>query len=230
MLLKEKLASGGVALMVNPNHPSPSLTEFIASQGFDAIFIDCEHGMASPERVQDMCRAARVVGIDTIVRPEANHDWLITRYLDAGAKGLMVPMIETAEQARQLVETVKYALGEKAEAITKIIMIESLKGIHNLPELLAVEGIDILFIGPADLAKSLGMPGKKFHPEVKKYVFEAARLIVAAGRYAGTSVNKDIAQEYEDAGFRFIYEQANAMLASGAKEFQKSFVLKNNRD
>jgi 2-keto-3-deoxy-L-rhamnonate aldolase RhmA len=69
------------------------------------------------------------------------------------------------------------------------------------------------------------MPGKKFHPDVKKYVFEAARLIVNAGRYAGTSVNKDITQEYVDAGFRFIYEHANAMFASGAKEFQQSFVL-----
>jgi 2-keto-3-deoxy-L-rhamnonate aldolase RhmA len=73
------------------------------------------------------------------------------------------------------------------------------------------------------------MPGKKFHPDVKKYVFEAARLIVHAGCYAGTSVNKDIAQEYVDAGFRFIYEHANAMLVAGAKEFQKSFVLTTSK-
>ena len=162
MSLKIKLASGEVALMVNPNHPSPSLTEFIALQGFDAIFIDCEHGMAGPERVQDMCRAARVAGIDTIVRPEANHDWLITRYLDAGAKGMMVPMIETAEQAQQLVDTVEYALGAKAEAITKIIMIESLKGINNLPELLAVKGIDIFLLAQLILQNRSACPEKNF--------------------------------------------------------------------
>ena len=89
MTLKQKISAGELSLMINPNHPSPSFTEFIAAQGFDAIFIDCEHGMAGPERVQDMCRAARVHGVDTIVRPETNNNWLITRYLDAGAKGII---------------------------------------------------------------------------------------------------------------------------------------------
>lgn len=223
MTLKEKIAAGELSLMINPNHPSPSFTEFIAAQGFDAIFIDCEHGMAGPERVQDMCRAARVHGIDTIVRPETNNDWLITRYLDAGAKGIMVPMIETAEQAELFVDTVKYTQSSDNDLIVKIIMIESITAVKNLPKLLAVKGIDVYFIGPSDLAKSLGMPGKKFHPDVKKYVFEAAKLIIDSGKCAGTAINKDIAKEYASAGFRFLYEHANAMFVSGANEFKQSF-------
>src|SRR5271166_1821667 len=105
---KEKLRRDEVVVVVNPDHPSPSLTEFIATLGFDGVFIDCEHGMAGIERVQEMCRAARVVGVQSVVRPEADAPHLITRYLDAGAGGVMVPHIETPEAARSVVEAVRY--------------------------------------------------------------------------------------------------------------------------
>ena len=221
MSLKKKLSQGEVALMINPDHPSPSLTDFIAGLGCDAIFIDCEHGMASPERVQEMCRAARVHGIDSIVRPESNEDWLVTRYLDAGATGIMVPLIETAEQAQKFVDAVKNARSNDFDLVTKIVMLESKRALENLPEILSVQGVDVFFIGPSDLAKSLGMPGQKFNSEVKKHVFEAAQMIISRGFYAGTAVNKTIAKEYADAGFRLLYEHANAFLRSGADDFQK---------
>jgi 4-hydroxy-2-oxoheptanedioate aldolase len=69
-LFKDKLKRGEVVVVVNPDHPSPSLTEFIGGLDFDGVFIDCEHGVASVERVQDMCRAARAAGVESIVRPE----------------------------------------------------------------------------------------------------------------------------------------------------------------
>ena len=68
--LKQKLKRDEVVVVVNPDHPSPSLTEFVAGLGFDGVFIDCEHGMATVERVQEMCRAARAAGVQSVVRPE----------------------------------------------------------------------------------------------------------------------------------------------------------------
>ena len=106
---KDKLGRDEVVVVLNPDHPSPSLTEFVASLGFDGVFIDCEHGVASVERVQDMCRAARAAGVQSIVRPESDAPFLITRYLDAGAGGIMVPHVESAAAAREIVETVRYA-------------------------------------------------------------------------------------------------------------------------
>src|SRR5262249_25856065 len=106
---KEKLWRDEVVVVVNPDHPSASLTEFVAGLGFDGVFIDCEHGMASIESVQEMCRAARAAGVQSIVRPETDTPFLITRYLDAGAGGVMVPHIETAASARRVVDTVRYA-------------------------------------------------------------------------------------------------------------------------
>jgi 2-keto-3-deoxy-L-rhamnonate aldolase RhmA len=220
--IKERLLRGEVATMINPDHPSPSLVEFIGSLGFDAVFIDCEHGMAGIERVQEMCRAARVTGAAAVVRPDANEPWLITRYLDAGASGVMVPHIHTADAARSLVHAVRYA--RPADHADKLVvaMVESEQALQNLPEILAVQGIDVFFVGPGDLSNTLGMPGQRFHPKVRALVLQAGRRIVEAGKVAGTLVKRDNAADYVLGGFRFLYEHANALLEEGAQNFRKA--------
>ena len=220
MLIKEKLARGEVVTMINPDHPSPSLVELLGGLGFDAVFIDCEHGMAGPERVQEMCRAARVSNITPIIRPEANRDWLITRYLDAGGAGVMVPHIDTAEAARQLVSAVRYAKPLDHASKLVIAMVESQVALSNLNEILDVEGVDVFFVGPGDLSNSLGLPGQRFHPQVQEMVFEAGEKIVRHGKVAGTLVKKENASLYMKHGFRYLYEHANALLADGAQQFR----------
>lgn len=224
MSLKEKLARGEVVTMINPDHPSPSLVEFVGGLGFDAIFIDCEHGMAGPERVQEMCRAARLAGVVPVVRPEANQPWLITRYLDAGAGGVMVPHIDTADAAQELVAAVQYTRHADPASTLVIGMVESRLALDNLASILEVEGIDVFFVGPGDLSKTLGLHGQRFHPTVRGMVVEAARKITARGKVAGTLVKRDNAAEYVDAGFRFLYEHANAFLADGAQRFKAALA------
>lgn len=220
LAIKEKLGRGEVATMINPDHPSPSLVEFIGGLGFDAVFIDCEHGMAGIERVQDMCRAARVAGAAAIVRPDANQPWLITRYLDAGADGVMVPHIDTAAAARELVQAVRYARHADHASKLVVAMVESQRALQDLPEILGVEGIDVFFVGPGDLSNTLGLPGQRFHPKVRELVMQAGRRIVQAGKVAGTLVKRDNAAEYVQGGFRLLYEHANAFLAEGAGNFR----------
>src|SRR5579862_6188997 len=140
---KERLKHDEVVVVVNPDHPSPSLTEFVANLGFDGVFIDCEHGMAGIERVQEMCRAARVVGVQSIVRPESDAPYLITRYLDAGAGGIMVPHIETPEAARRVVETVRYARPKDYADKVVVAMLESVAAIDRLEDIVLIEGIDV---------------------------------------------------------------------------------------
>lgn len=220
MLIKEKLARGEVVTMINPDHPSPSLIEFLGGLGFDAVFIDCEHGMAGPERVQEMCRAARVSNTAPIIRPEANRDWLITRYLDAGCAGVMVPHIDTADAARQLVSAVRHAKPFDHASKLVIAMVESQIALDNLNEILDIEGVDVFFVGPGDLSNSLGMPGQRFSPQVQDMVFAAGEKIVSRGKVAGTLVKKDNASLYVKQGFRYLYEHANALLADGAQQFR----------
>ncbi len=216
---KEKLGRDEVVVVLNPDHPSPSLTEFVAGLGFDGVFIDCEHGMATIERVQEMCRAARAVGVQSIVRPESDAPFLITRYLDAGAGGVMVPHIDTAAAARQVVETVRYARPKDAADKVVIAMVESLTAIDNLAELLAVEGVDVFFIGPSDLSHSMGLAGQMHHPDVKAKVKAAAARIRAAGKVPGTLVVDETAAEFVAAGCRYLYEHANNFLVAGARDF-----------
>lgn len=218
--LKEKLRRDEV-VVVNPDHPSASLTEFVGGLGFDGVFIDCEHGMASTERVQEMCRAARVAGVAAIVRPESGVPWLITRYLDAGAHGIMVPHIETAEAARQIVETVHYSRPRDYDSKVIIAMVESLAAVDNLDALLAVQGVDVFFIGPNDLSSSIGLPGQIHDPRVKALVKSTVGRIREARRKAGTLVVRETAAEYVTAGCRYLYEDVNNLLATGAKDFQE---------
>jgi 4-hydroxy-2-oxoheptanedioate aldolase len=218
---KDKLSRDEVVVVINPDHPSASLAEFVGGIGFDGIFIDCEHGMASIETVQEMCRAARAAGVQSIVRPENDAPFLITRYLDAGAGGIMVPHIDTAEAARRVVETVQYARPKDARDTVIIVMVESLTAIRSLPELLAVEGIDVYFIGPNDLSHSMRLPGQIHHPEVKGMVKDAAARIRGAGKVAGTLVVTDTASEFVAAGCRYLYEHANNLLVAGARQFSE---------
>ena len=178
--------------------------------------------MAGIERVQEMCRAARAAGAAPIVRPDANQPWLITRYLDAGAGGVMVPHIDSAAAARELVAAVRYARHSDFASKLVIAMVESRQALDNLDEILAVEGIDVFFVGPGDLSNTLGMPGQRFHPKVGELVMQAGRRIVAAGKITGTLVRRDNAADYVAAGFTFLYEHANAFLADGASRFMQA--------
>jgi len=218
---KEKLNRDEVVVVLNPDHPSPSLTEFIAGLGFDGVFIDCEHGMATIERVQEMCRAARAAGVQSVVRPESDAPFLITRYLDAGAGGVMVPHIDTAAAARQVVETVRYARPKDHQDKVVIAMIESLTAIANLSEILSVDGVDVFFVGPNDLSHSMGYPAQMHHPEVKAMVKTVTAQIRAAGKVPGTLVISDTVVEFVAAGCRYLYEHANSFIVAGATDFKR---------
>ena len=126
--------------------------------GADAIFVDCEHGTWSFEDVRVTAQAIRGAGGAAIVRPHSHERPLLIRYLNAGADGLMVPMVDTADQARAIVDTVRYACPADHEKRLVIAMIETPKAIEDVDTLLAVEGIDVFFIGPGDFSQNMGYP------------------------------------------------------------------------
>jgi 2-keto-3-deoxy-L-rhamnonate aldolase RhmA len=177
--------------------------------------------MATIERVQDMCRAARAAGVQSIVRPESDAPFLITRYLDAGAGGVMVPHIDTAAAARQVVETVRYARPKDYQDTVVIVMIESLTAIDNLPQILSVDGVDVFFIGPNDLSHSMGYPAEIHHSEVKAMVKKVSKQIRQAGKIPGTLVIGETVEEFVAAGCRYLYEHANNFIVTGALEFKR---------
>src|SRR5260370_16428828 len=154
--LRQRLAAGDEVLMVNRNHVWSGLAARLPEVGADLIFIDCEHGTASFDEAREMARAARSGGGGAILRPDSHQRSLITRYLNAGVDGVMVPLVNTAQQARTIVGTVRYACPSDYEKKLVVAMVETVEAIGNLDEILAVEGIDVFFVGPGDLSPSMG--------------------------------------------------------------------------
>ncbi len=201
--LKEKAKNGqkiaGTMCRVFRN---PTAMLLAKHAGLDFLMFDCEHGAYDIETLHDMFLVGNAIGLPGFVRvPNLSKDY-ISRYLDAGASGIMVPMIETVEQAQTLVKYSKYTpvgdrgfvgccghteytpiahstlMSESNDRIMSIAQIETKTAVENIEGIAAVEGIDMLLIGPNDLSISLGIPGDLMNPielDAIRKVGEAAK-------------------------------------------------------
>lgn len=189
---------------------SPKLVELVGLiGGFDAVWLDQEHvGLTLPQ-VEDACRAGRAVGLDVFVRLAATDYTAVMRPLEAGACGVMAAMVRRAGEVRDLVRWGKFhpqggrgvngggadagyglmAMGEylrRANERTVLgVQIEHIDAVEQVEEIAAVAGVDFLFIGPADLSQSMGIPGEWEHPRLWGAIERVARASAAAGRVWG---------------------------------------------
>jgi 2-keto-3-deoxy-L-rhamnonate aldolase RhmA len=198
----------------------PQLMQILATSGFDYVYIDMEHSRFSIETVGDLCFAALSVGSVPIVRPSGKDAHLLSRPLDSGAMGLLIPHVDTRQEAEAVIAATKYPpIGERGmnlqgphtqwgkvpgdqyvkatnEETLLICQIESDRGIQNLDEILSVPGIDGAVIGRGDLSADLGLHGQTTHPEVTKRV----EIMIAAcqrhGKIPGLLV-QDVASAKE---------------------------------
>lgn len=187
--------------------PGSYAAEIAAGAGFDWILLDTEHAPSDPIAVLPQLQAIAGYPVSAVVRPAANDAVLIKRFLDAGAQSLLVPYVQTAEEAAAAVAAVRYppagirgissvsratrfgripGYATQAEAeICLLVQVETRETLDRIEEIAAVEGVDGIFVGPADLAATFGRPGEPGHPEVVAAVEDAIRRIVAAGKPAG---------------------------------------------
>jgi 4-hydroxy-2-oxoheptanedioate aldolase len=202
--------------------------EILAGAGFDWLVIDAEHSPNNPATVLAQLQAAAPYAVQVLVRPMSHDPALIKQYLDAGAQTLLLPLVDSATQAQELVRAMRYPPGgirgvaaslaraahwngvkdyvnhADAEACL-VVQIETRQGLENLDAILAVEGVDAVFIGPADLAASLGHLGEAGHPEVRAAIDDALRRAAAAGKAAGVFVtDAALAAHYRNCGACFV--------------------------
>jgi 4-hydroxy-2-oxoheptanedioate aldolase len=221
---KEKLRNGGTVMVFNPNFSSPALVEHAGELGFDVTFIYCEHGSAGFERAEDLARAARAAGMTSLLRPWSNERALVTRFLDCGVGGIQFPGIETAASARDAVAMVRSARGKHFDNTLVAVMIESRAAMQNLHEIAAMEGIDVVVIGLADLASDLDHAGDNQHPDVRKAVDHIISVVNAArnkstGAVAGFNLHHwEEGRALHAQGVRWFTIHAKTMLARGARE------------
>lgn len=228
---------------------SPTVAELVATQPFDFVMIDMEHTEATAETVTSMLRAVDAAEGDTeaLVRIPSTDRSHVNRILDAGASGLMVPMIETAEEARAFAERARYPpdgergiaggraaaygqrmgeyLGNANEDVLTVVQIESELGLENVDAIAAVEALDALFVGPADLSAALGMLGQYDDPEfetaVERIVDAAHEKDVPVGTLATSAAGPE---HWVDRGMDFVIAGIDAeYLVEGADAARAEF-------
>jgi len=237
---KAGLARGETQLGLWLSSTSSYLAEIAATSGYDWLLIDGEH---APNTVQDLYHQLQAIApyrSQPVIRPVEFQQALIKQVLDIGARTLLVPMIDTAEQARALVAATRYPptgtrgvgagvaraarwgrvenyMARANEELCLLIQAESKTAIDNLDALLEVEGVDGIFIGPADLSASLGYPDNAAHPEVQQIIEQSIRRIRKAGKAAGfLAVDIAMAQRAISWGANFVAVGVDTMLYTDA--------------
>ena len=196
--LKEVLSSGNVAFGSWAQMDSPEAVEMIGSAGFDFAVIDMEHSHFGLDSVPGMIRAADALGISPVVRVMENSESLILKVLDMGAEGIVIPGVSTPDEARKAASAARYApIGSRGacptiraaghmpldwgsyaskanEDVLLCLLVEGRQGAENFEDIVKVEGVDAVMIGPFDLSVSLGVGGQTKHPLVISKIEEMA--------------------------------------------------------
>ncbi|MFL9982119.1 4-hydroxy-2-oxoheptanedioate aldolase [Paraburkholderia sediminicola] len=225
------------------------LAEVSATAGFEWLLIDAEHAPNDVRSILAQLQAVAPYSAEAVVRPVNGDPALLKRLLDIGARNLLVPMIDTADQARACVAAVRYpphgirgvgsAVGRASRwssrtdyldiadsEICLLVQAETVTALDNLEAICAVDGVDGVFIGPADLAASMGHRGKPGHPEVQNAIEAAMRTIIASGKAAGTLTSDPVlARRYLELGCTFVATGVDIlMFANAARKLAREFI------
>ncbi len=228
---------------------SALVAEICAGAGLDWLLIDAEHSPNGLESVLAQLQAVHGYPGHVLVRPPVNDTVLIKQYLDLGAQNLLLPMVNSAAEARAAVAATRYPphgvrgvgsalarsarwnrvpdyLARAGETISVTVQIESTAAVAAVEEILAVNGVDAIFLGPSDLAASMGLLGQQEHPDVRAAVEHCLSAAKAAGKPAGVNAfTPDTARHYLQAGASFILVGADvALLARGSEALAAAFV------
>lgn len=207
----------------------PAVVEIMALAGFGHVVIDMEHGPIGYDRAQDLVRAGQLHGMKPFIRVSRNESSLILRALDIGAAGVHIPHVATKDAAKAAVEACyfhpkgdrgicKYVraagytdtpaadhFDQANENVVPVLHIEGKEGVENLAEILEVDGIGVVFLGPYDLSQSCGVPGEVRRPEVIKLMEDACTMAKAKGVSVGTFAdNTTDAQFWRDRGVSYM--------------------------
>ncbi|MGB3291171.1 MAG: aldolase/citrate lyase family protein [Burkholderiaceae bacterium] len=223
---KQAISAGQqqIGLWVSLAHPYSA--EVVAGSGFDWLVFDTEHSPNDVQTVLGQLQAAAPYPVSCMVRPSWNDPVQQKRYLDIGVQTLLIPYVQNAQEAEQAVAGMRYPLGgmrgvggtmrasgfgrnsnyvhECQDQLCLLVQVETLEGLNNLEAIASVDGVDGVFIGPADLSASMGHLGKLTHPDVASTIEDAIRRIRASGKAPGVlTFDEALARRYMDAGSLF---------------------------
>lgn len=233
---KQALKNGDTIIGCWVSLASPYSTEMMGTAGFDWLLVDNEHSPNDLRSTMAQLQALEASDSDVVVRVPVGETVIMKRMLDAGANTILVPMVESADQARELVRDVTYPptgrrgvgysltrasrfseikdYGTTADAeVCLLVQVENRAGLAALDDILTVDGVDGVFIGPADLAADMGHMGNPGHPDVYGSIMEALARIKAAGKAPGILSTQDqMTTDALAAGAQFVAVGADVLL------------------
>jgi 4-hydroxy-2-oxoheptanedioate aldolase len=243
-LIKHRLAAGETVLGCFFRYPVATLAEFVALGGWDFLVFDAEHGSLQPRDLEDLSRASELHDVTPIVRVTTNDPSTILRFLDAGAHGLQVPWVDSGPAAEATVQSVKYQpRGMRGLAATRsagfgmqrpigdyvrksneetlvVVQVETAAGVDNVEEIAGVDGVDVVFIGPTDLAHSLGHVGDGAHPDVQRAMDHVTNVVTASDKALGIFVaNPQDALAWQDRGARYLVTGLEPLLKRSMHDY-----------
>lgn len=244
---KRGLAEGRQLLGIWNTIPGPVVAELLATAGYDWVLLDTEHSLTDIPDLMGMLQAVAPYPGSAVVRVAGQDPVLMKRVLDMGAQTVMVPYVQSAEEARAIVAAMRYAprgirgvsgmtrasrFGAVSDYVARaeaelclIVQVETAEAVGRIGEIAAVDGVDAIFIGPSDLAASMGHPGQAGHPQVVAMIERAVKAIVAAGKPAGILTGDPaFARKCMDWGTRFTAVGIDmSILAAGVRALRGQF-------
>ncbi|MPZ89849.1 MAG: 2,4-dihydroxyhept-2-ene-1,7-dioic acid aldolase [Nitriliruptorales bacterium] len=224
--LREALGTGRPLLGAWLQMPNPVAAEAVGHLGFDWVGIDTQHGLIGYETMLAMLQAVAVSGTPAVVRVSGNISGEIGRALDTGAQGIIVPLVETPEEARRAARACRYpprgrrSWGAMRPAFTNspyspvvgddlavcFAMVETVAGVERIGDIAAVEEVDVVYVGPSDLASSAGLPPMLAlqHPEHRELVERIAEACNGAGTWSGIHPPSPDVSDYAKMGFNLL--------------------------
>lgn len=244
---KEKLSKGETVFGCFVRYPNAALIEVLGYCGWDFIVFDGEHGTIEPADCEQMTRSAELQGVTPMIRVPVNLPHVILRFLDTGPQGVHVPMVKNAADAEAVVQSVKYQpRGSRGLAAVRaadyaqrapldqyvrlaneetlvVAHIETEDSVGQLTEIIKVDGIDVIFIGPTDLSNSLGLPGDLRHPRVEATLQRFVDLVPGPAPALGIMVpNAEAARVWKSRGARYIAVSLEGMLNPACRAYLKA--------
>lgn len=220
--VKHKLQRGDVTTVLL-GHNTADMIDLLGPLGFDGMWLEGEHGPVDFGDLPNLTRACDLWGMTSLARVNVNVPGVIYRTLDGGVQGIAVPHVNTADEARAVVDAAKFApVGSRGMFVSRqgygvpdylarandetlvVVLIEDVVAIQNLPEILTVDHIDVFSVAPGDLAQSMGYLGQTEHPRVTETIDRAIGQITGAGKNAGMLVNDTNVDDYINKGVRFL--------------------------
>ncbi len=245
---KAKLKAGETVLGCFVRYADPTLVEILGYYGWDYLLLDAEHGTLIPRDAENLARACELRNVTPIVRVPTNLPHEILRFMDVGMMGAQIPMINTKAEAQAAVNSIKFQprgtrglagsraanfgqtqpfsfgkyTAEANEETMVILQVETIQAVEALEEIIQVQDVDAIFIGPTDLSNSLGLPGEVNHPLVQETFDRIIETIKPTGIAIGTLVpNLEAAIKWRERGAQYLMITMEAILAPACRNFIK---------